>query len=497
MLTARKSSPAVVALATVLVLLCFHATPAGAVPETKPLTIAGPDGSTLTFSAGYRGRVEMADWFEGGAPLDNSNYAFMGNRFQLGATGKWKYFTGMLQYQHTLLFGVPEDGVGVGGIYRLNTDHDFQQRGWLRQGWLQADVPQGDWKLTVQGGRFRYLDGMETISKNPSLEWIRKNRIAERLIGPFDFTHVGRSFDGIRVAADHGMVNASGFYFLPTSGGFEVSAGRHMDINLGGLSLMLKDSDRFPGTEARLFWIHYLDERPEDGDVVVLDNRPLADRQADDDEIAVETIGADLVHVQDVGDLTLDGMAWVAGQTGDWQSQDHAAWAFALEGGLRFQKVVAKPWLRAGYFRSSGDDDGGDGDHDTFFQLIPTARLYALSPFYNLMNNQDVMLQLITRPLAALGTRTDFHWLSVSEDEDILYFGGGATKRKFFGYGGTPAGGADNTAYVIEQTVTYTVSRNVELQGYAGHAFGQGVVENGFPTDDDLTYGFLEVTLTF
>jgi hypothetical protein len=107
------------------------------------------------------------------------------------------------------------------------------------------------------------------------------------------------------------------------------------------------------------------------------------------------------------------------------------------------------------------------------------------------------MLQLITRPLAALGTRTDFHWLRVSEDEDLLYFGGGATKREFFGYGGTPAGGASSTAYVLEQTLTYTLSRNVELQGYVGHAFGQGVVENGFPTDDDLTYGFLEVNLTF
>lgn len=494
---ARVPRLTAVAIGLSAFLSLLAAAPADALPETKPLIINGPDGSTLTFAAGYRGRVEMADWFEAPGTFDNSNYAFMGNRFQLGATGKWKYLTSMLQYQHTLLFGVPEDGVGVGGIYRLNTDHDFQQRGWLRQGWLQADVPVSDWKLTLQGGRFRYLDGMESVSKNPTLEWVRKFRVAERLIGPFDFTHVGRSFDGVRVAADHGLANLSAFYMLPTSGGFEVSAGRHMDVDLGGFSLMLKDSERVPGTEARLFFIHYRDERPEDGDVVVLDNRALADRQADDDEIAIETFGAELLHAHDVGALTLDAMAWAAGQAGDWQSQDHAAWAFALEAGVRFQKVAAKPWLRAGYFRSSGDDDATDGDHDTFFQLIPTSRLYAFTPFYNLMNNQDVMLQLITRPLAALGTRTDFHWLRVSEDEDLLYFGGGATKREFFGYGGTPAGGASSTAYVLEQTLTYTLSRNVELQGYVGHAFGQGVVENGFPTDDDLTYGFLEVNLTF
>jgi hypothetical protein len=258
----------------------------------------------------------------------------------------------------------------------------------------------------------------------------------------------------------------------------------------------MKDHERLPGVEARLFWIHYLDERPEKGDVVVLDNRPLAVRQGDDDELAIETFGVDAVLARDVGGVTFDAMTWLVGQTGDWQSQDHAAWAAAVEGGVRFQKVATKPWVRAGYFRSSGDDDPDDGDHDTFFQLIPTSRLYAFSPFYNLMNNQDVMVQLITRPLPALGTRTDFHWLSVSEDEDILYLGGGATKQKFFGYGGSPAGGDDDTAIVLEQTLTYTVSRNVDLHGYVGHAFGGDVVDNGFPSDGDLTYGFLEATLT-
>jgi hypothetical protein len=113
------------------------------------------------------------------------------------------------------------------------------------------------------------------------------------------------------------------------------------------------------------------------------------------------------------------------------------------------------------------------------------------------MNNQDVMAQLIARPLAKLMTRLDFHWLRVTEGRDLLYFGGGATKRDFFGYGGSPAGGAHETAYVVELTLAYTVSRNVELQAYCGHAFGQRVVSKGFPRDRDLTYGFIEGTLTF
>ncbi len=59
------------------------------------------------------------------------------------------------------------------------------------------------------------------------------------------------------------------------------------------------------------------------------------------------------------------------------------------------------------------------------------------------------------------------------------------------------AGGAHEAAYLVEITLAYALSRNVELQAYCGHAFGQAVVRNGFPRDHELTYGFLESTLTF
>ena len=41
-------------------------------------------------------------------------------------------------------------------------------------------------------GRFDYSDGGETIPTDPALLWLKKNRIAERLIGPFGFSHIGR-----------------------------------------------------------------------------------------------------------------------------------------------------------------------------------------------------------------------------------------------------------------------------------------------------------------
>lgn len=466
------------------------------VARAAPPSLMGPDGSQFRLTLSDRMRGEFADWFDAGPPLDNTEYGFFANRLQVGAAGEWRRLRGYLQYQHTMLAAVPHDSIGVGGNYRAHTDRTFQEQGWLRQGWLQGDWNRGDVRATVQGGRLRYLDGVEISSKDPTLDWLRKTRIAERLIGPFDFTHVGRSFDGVRVAAENDLINVSGFYVVPTSGGFEIRGGEHMGIDLGGLSLAWKDSERFPGLQSRLFWIHYHDRRTSDGDVVAVDNRPAALRALDQRRIRVETFGAEILRVQHVGPGVWDALLWTVGQTGQWQSLSHRSWAYAVETGYRWTAAPAQPWLRLAFFRSSGDDDPGDRRHGTFFQLLPTARLYAFTPFYNLMNSQDLMVQLITRPLGSLTARLDLHWLRATEGSDLIYAGGGATRRDVFGFTGPPARGARDVAYISGLTVSYPVLPNLELQGYVSHAVGQSAIRRAFSHDARLTYGFIEATLS-
>ena len=465
--------------------------------EKPDLSIAGPGGSRWQLSLSDRLRGEFADWFEAAEPNDDQRYAFLGNRFQLGLGVTRGPLAAFVQYQHTQLVNVPAGATGVGSTYFANTRQHFQEQGWLRQGWLQTTPTVGDWRLTVQGGRFRFLDGAETVAADPALQWLKTQRIAERLIGPFDFTHVGRSFDGVRLAADRPALNLTGFALWPTSGGFEISAGRGMDVNLAGVSATVKEHPGFARSEARFFWIYYHDGRPSNGDVVVLDNRPLPARQGDPRDLDIHTLGADAMHVEPLGPGQADALVWVAGQVGDWQSLAQASWALALEVGYQWPDVWAAPWLRAGFFRSSGDGDSGDDEHHTFFQLIPTPRPYALTPFYNLMNNQDLFLQMIAKPLAGVTVRTDLHWLQVSDGDDILYFGGGATKQDFFGYGGTAAGGDRQVGYVAEMAVSWKPLPILELAAYYGHAFGGAVVENGFPGRDDIDYGFVETTIAF
>ena len=174
----------------------------------------------------------------------------------------------------------------------------------------------------------------------------------------------------------------------------------------------------------------------------------------------------------------------------------HSAWAYALEAGYQLPRLPAAPWLRGGIDRSSGDGDPRDGTHETFFQLLPTARSYAQFPFFNLMNLQDVFASLVLRPHERVTLRTDYHWLRVTEGRDFWYSGDSAQKDDLFGYAGTPARGNHELAHLVDLSLTVTITSWMTIGGYYGHAFGGDVVTGTFD-GGDADYGFLETTLRY
>jgi len=447
----------------------------------------------VTLIASERLRGEVVDWFRprpGAAEPEASRYGFVASQLRAGLSVVLPHAQLTLVAQDTRLGNLPDDAslpppvgnLGPGAIYFANTKQRTQGEPFLKLG----SVTLRRAGLTATVGRYEYRDGLETVPGDPTLAALKRMRIAERLVGPFEFTHVTRSFDGVRLAWDRPAWNVTAFGTRPTRGGFEVSANRELDLTLAGAAVTLKR----PPADVRLFYLYYRDGRAA---VLKVDNRPLTVRTADRAPIALHTTGGHGLTVLDLGPGRLDLLGWVAVQAGDWGADDHVAWAYAVETGYQLPARFAAPWLRVGYDRSSGDGDPTDGHHRSFFQLLPTARTYAQLPFYNLMNTGDAFAQLLLAPHRDLSLRCDYHWLALSDARDLWYSGGGATNDSTFGYAGAPSGGRHDLAQVIDLSGTVRVLSQLAVNGYYGHAFGGDVVRATF-AGRAANYGFVELS---
>ncbi|MBI3786260.1 MAG: alginate export family protein [Deltaproteobacteria bacterium] len=475
------------------------------------IAVAEPPANTwadrVTLSASDRVRGELVDFFEpraGTAAAGAQRYNFFANQLRVGAKVSAPGAFFVVDIQDTRLVNLPDDAslsrknggnLGTGAIYFANTHQRDQGETFLKQGYFTVTDFPGLSGTALTAGRFDYSDGLETTPADAALAWLKKARISERLVGPFNFTHVTRSFDGARLVYDTQSLNLTAIGTRPTQGGFEVSANRELDAWLAGLAATLKQMPDWMPADARLFYLYYEDQRhsPTKADNrLTLTPAPAVDRKA----IAIHTFGGHAIAVIDAGPGRVDGLLWGALQSGDWGSLSHFGWAYAVETGYQLPKLFAAPWLRIGYDRSSGDADPYDKSHKTFFQILPTPRTYAQFPFYNLMNNEDLFAQLVLKPHSMVTIRTDYHWLRLTEPKDLWYSGGGATNNQFFGFQGLNSGGKRNLAHVAEMGVTIAPWKQLTAGAYYAHAFGQGVVKRDF-AGTAADYGFIELTARY
>jgi hypothetical protein len=200
----------------------------------------------------------------------------------------------------------------------------------------------------------------------------------------------------------------------------------------------------------------------------------------------------------------VDTLLWGAGQFGSFGALDHRAGAIAAEVGYSFAgnrfADKFKPWLRGGYFRGAGDGDPNDNTHGTFFQVLPTPRIYARTPFFNLMNNEDAFGQLRIKPHAKLGARFDAHHLRLSSKQDLWYVGGGAFQKRTFGYVGRPSNGRQSLGWLFDVSADVAVTSRTALTFYYGGIRGGGVQSAIYPlggANPGAHFAYFELTQKF
>ena len=453
----------------------------------------------LSVFGSLRTRGEFWDWFEGTS--GDSSYAYAATVAKLGLKWQQDLFDLHLEAQNTALMGLPDDAsapapqgsFGLGPVYLSHNRRQNDASVFLKQAHLtlkQLGIP----GLRLRGGRHSIAGGAEVMSKDPTIDWIKRMRVSQRLLGPFGWSHVGRSYDGFTLSWTRGAYNFTLHGSHPTQAGFDLAGNKtidDIDILYAGFNLTRPEFAQM--TDARLFYIYYADGR----NLQPTDNRPAAERSRR--HLAINMGGGNLIQVVPTGAGPIDLMGWGVVQGGDWGQQDHHGWAFAVEAGWQPKGLPWNPWFRIGYNRSSGDDDPHDSDHDTFFQMLPTARVYSFSTFYNLMNNEDGFFQLILRPLEGLVWRTDFHYIRVSEKNDLWYQGAGATledRQAGFGFVGRPTFGKRDLFQIIETSLSYNLNKHINVNVFFAHVFGDSIVDQIYP-DDSANFGYIETTLKF
>src|SRR5262249_39096092 len=112
-----------------------------------------------------------------------------------------------LEFAAPFLFGLPDHAVAAGtpgqlgfgaSYYVANNKSPNSAMPFAKQGFVRFKNLFGSPAQSGEIGRVEFLDGSEVTPKNATLAAIKRDRIVQRLIGNFGWSHAQRSFDGLQ-----------------------------------------------------------------------------------------------------------------------------------------------------------------------------------------------------------------------------------------------------------------------------------------------------------
>lgn len=475
-------------------------------PATPAATAQAQDhlkSGTINFSGSLRLRAENYGWFK--TPGFQDDYTFGAAVLRLSLSQQREKVDWLIEGEFPVLINLPERAIappphgqlGLGGSYFAASGRQ-DASAVLKQAYVRFKSLLGDKPSSLRFGRFEFADGAETTPADATLAALKRDHIAHRLIGNFAFSHVGRSFDAVQYVR---TTNHGNFTFVggrPTEGVFQLRSFKELDIDFWYGAYTKPLASKRVSSEFRVMALHYHDGRG----APKTDNRPTALRRADTRNLRLTTVGGNYVGAVKTVHGTVDLLAWGVGQFGDWGNQEHRAGAIVFEGGFQPSGSLGKykTWLRGGYAKSTGDVNPTDGRHTTFFQVLPTPRIYARFPYYNMMNTEDIYTQFKLKPHTRINLRTDMHHLRLSTANDLWYVGGGAFQQGTFGYVGRPSGGRRGLGTLFDISVDITVTPSTTLTLYGAGVRGGGVQSFIYPAagpNPTARFFYLELTRRF
>ncbi|MBW7935025.1 MAG: hypothetical protein H3C62_15750, partial [Gemmatimonadaceae bacterium] len=258
-----------------------------AAPPSPPKEAAG--ARDVHFSGTLRVRAESWDWFDAG-DAGEYTYALALARLSAAQTvGAWQW---RVEAAVPTLLGLPDDAVqaapagqlGLGAtLYAANDNRRSVASAFVKQAYVRW-AGKGQ---SLRAGRFEFADGVERAVADPTLAAVKAQRIGQRLLGPFGFSAVQRSFDGVHYSAGGRAPQFTAAVMRPTAGAFRVDGQPGLDVDVAYAAFTRGARTASAEQDVRLFALWYRDGRG----TIPTDNRSAAARGADRTTINVTTLG--------------------------------------------------------------------------------------------------------------------------------------------------------------------------------------------------------------
>lgn len=337
--------------------------------------------------------------------------------------------------------------------------------------------------LDFSAGRIPVKDGAEVLYDDEKFNLIKERSISERLIGNWDWTNLGRRFDGGTLG-----LNTEDIYIWllgarTLAGGVDFSSAYNaLNIIVGGGSLTLK-KDIIQNTEIRAFSIIYSDGR----DII---------KKIYGKNLFLVTPGISGLSVQKLGEGEIDLVIWGAYQLGDFGVKKQQAFSFVAELGYEFKEVFLEPWIRGGIAYATGEKKPEDNTNRRFFNILPTNhKYYGYLDLFALSNIQNIYLQLFLS-YDILKLETSFHIFSLASQADKWIYGSGAPSKNRIGYSEINynkknVGNELDLVFYLNPTKWFSSSLGFSV------FFGSNELKNIFQSKSNATWIFSQINLSF
>src|SRR5947208_2270288 len=272
-----------------------------------------------TVSGSLRFRFEDWDFFK--ARSGDNSYGYGASLLRVSAGRQFRSHDWLFELAQPWLIGLPAHAIapapqgqlGFGATYYA-ANPDRTAGIFLKQAYVRLKGLAGDQASTLRLGRFEFGDGLELIAEGPLGEVVR-DRVANRLIGNFGFTHVERSLDGIHFSRGGANSNLTFLAARPTEGVFQVKGMRDLNVEMvyGAWSKIHRSVGE---GEGRIFATYYRDGR----DVLKTDARPISVRSEDHAPIHIGTVGGNYANAFNRVSGKADVCFGVASHTRTWDA---------------------------------------------------------------------------------------------------------------------------------------------------------------------------------